>query len=693
METPPPPTRPARLRRELGRSLAHLLLIGVGVLAVEGYLPLHLFPPDDLAGPAPPVVERVQADYFRRGRIERQAVVAPNLIRRILLPTLGCPARIGGEGFQLVLERAPRPAERLVLVAREDLRAIDELLYALPPMPQGELVLRRRLREARERPPAGRRLASEAEQALFRSLRDDPGYGRRLRTLQRRIERETTSEIFERVRRVRHRIGRLIAREEVPTWPLELAGGESVGRVWRAEVRPGADLPAGLYALALLGPAGLVDVQLNAVYRPSAEPERCRFVVGGDVQWGTTRAVSGPALRWVSLLNGVADAEDPRLRPEHVVLVGDVVDCEIGSASSLKRQLYGGAGAYPREYLQSWLCLAALRLPLYVVPGNHDGIRFQASSGGTYVDGLLLFESTFGPQFFAFDRPPFRFVCLNSYDLPERYRTAIRTPESSWLELSDKLNLLNWGGGLREPQRAWLERQLQTELTPLVLLHHDPRGGYPAPEPARADPEAAYSLSRHFPLTADPAHRDALALRRAPRSEAHRELHLGHFTPLRAPESPVRSDEWFEVSLSQFGGPAYGGYPGWLRYQQGWHSELAYTGELSDGSPLVAAPNTLVPPARLLETLIQGRVRALFKGHDNRFCRARHAAGESVFGAAAAARLAEFGGAELLDRTRLLAPLDVFHTADISDTTSEGHGFLWVEASPAGVDVLEVDHH
>ena len=225
-----------------------------------------------------------------------------------------------------------------------------------------------------------------------------------------------------------------------------------------------------------------------------------------------------------------------------------------------------------------------------------------------------------------------------------------------------------------------------------MLLHHDPRGGYPAPGPERADPERAYSLSRHFPLTGDPARRDALALRRAPRSDAHQELHLGHFTPLRAPESPVRSDEWFEVSLSQFG-PAYGGYPGWIRYQQSWHSELAYSGELDDGSPLVAGRDPLVPPVRVLETLIRGRVRALFKGHDNRFCRAHHAAGESVFGTEAAERLAEFGGAELLERTRLLAPLDVFHTADISDTTSEGHGFLWVEASPSGIEVLEVDHH
>ena len=98
VDAPDPAAPPPALR-----TLAHLLLLALGVLAVEGYLPLHLFPPDDLAGPAPVVVGRVQADYFRRGRIERQAVVAPNLIRRVLLPTLGCPARLGA---------GPAPARR-----------------------------------------------------------------------------------------------------------------------------------------------------------------------------------------------------------------------------------------------------------------------------------------------------------------------------------------------------------------------------------------------------------------------------------------------------------------------------------------------------------------------------------------------------------------------------------------------------
>ena len=53
--------------------------------------------------------------------------------------------------------------------------------------------------------------------------------------------------------------------------------------------------------------------------------------------------------------------------------------------------------------------------------------------------------------------------------------------------VSDKLNVLNWGGGIRKNQHLWLRHQFglgqesgARGLQPLFVSHHDPRGAYPA---------------------------------------------------------------------------------------------------------------------------------------------------------------------------------------------------------------------
>ena len=101
---------------------------------------------------------------------------------------------------------------------------------------------------------------------------------------------------------------------------------------------------------------------------------------------------------------------------------------QFGSAGSLKSKIFGDASDYARDYVQARLALAALHMPLYIVPGNHDGYRFEDISGSTSSDGLLLFESTLGPTYQSFDRPPFRFVLANSYDLRPGHGPAGAVP-------------------------------------------------------------------------------------------------------------------------------------------------------------------------------------------------------------------------------------------------------------------------
>ncbi|RMG09241.1 MAG: hypothetical protein D6731_20115 [Planctomycetota bacterium] len=678
---------------------AQLALVAAATLAAEGVLPWGLAPPSAPAGPPPEVVPAVDPSYFLRARLDDQAVVPPRTVRTILLPTLGCPARLAGEGFVAVLDRPLRATESFVLVPRADLDPLDESFYALPPLPGGaEALARRRVAAQRGAPRDPQGLPDPEDLRLLARLDEDSAYAARLREVIGWARHESMAEVRERVRRVRRRLERLLRAGRARAWPCALVRSESVGAVTRLRLRPPPELSPGLYALVLRDEGGaLRDVQFGAVYRPARTAGPLRFFVAGDLQWGTREDVLAPCLRWVSLLGDHALHAPASERVEFVAVVGDLVDCNLSSAETLAQKLYGGPSDYPKEYLQVWLALAATRLPLYLIPGNHDGYRFEGASGGTYADGLLLFESAFGPRYFRVDRPPYRLLFLNSFDLPPLYRTGRRGPRSSYLEaFSAKLNVLNWGGGLRRPQLAWLRRALADRgtLRPLAFAHHDPRGAYPTLRPGPGRLEDAWSLARHVPLTADPERRAPFAYRVPPAGERFDEAHLGFYTPLKHPDGPVRTWDWFDYRITP---PDTRGFPGWTRYQHEWHTASYYAGDLERG-PLRPAGGGLVPPAEVLAALVEGEVEALFKAHDNRFCRARIPAGESILGEEAARRLKRLGAPEraatILPRLVLHRPLAVFHCADVSDATSEGHGFYWVEALPDGsLAAWEVPHY
>jgi Calcineurin-like phosphoesterase len=187
----------------------------------------------------------------------------------------------------------------------------------------------------------------------------------------------------------------------------------------------------------------LLDFQINAAYRRAAAADADSFLVSADMQWGDSANVAAPALSFVSLMNAIHASGHG---PEFIIMAGDIVDGQFGSAGSFWSVLFGSAENYTRDFLQAWLVLAALRVPIYLIPGNHDGYRFEGAVGEFSSDGLLLFQSTFGPLYHALDRPPWRFMLLNSYDLPEAQRTIRRGEGSNIIErFSERLNVLNWG--------------------------------------------------------------------------------------------------------------------------------------------------------------------------------------------------------------------------------------------------------
>jgi hypothetical protein len=86
--------------------------------------------------------------YLDRAAVARQTVALPGLVQSILSPAFGAPARVDGQlRFPIILAE-PAPSARFFLVARDDLAEIDSDLYALPPLPGGEALMRERLRQA-----------------------------------------------------------------------------------------------------------------------------------------------------------------------------------------------------------------------------------------------------------------------------------------------------------------------------------------------------------------------------------------------------------------------------------------------------------------------------------------------------------------------------------------------------------------
>ena len=686
-----------------------LLLVGVVAAAVlaagSAVHAVVLRPPADVPAIAPRIPD-VSAHYLDREAPRQQTVTPPDLVRRILLPSLGAPQGVVPPGpLRIALDAPLAPGESLVLVPREELGELDALLYALPPMPGGaDLVAARK--ESAEAELAGEsgRVVSEAEQSAFSKRFADDAYQKRLDELLAAVADESGAQVRARVAGVRDRFDAIAAARAAklvavtPRGACELVGVRSTCALDADVPR---DLPVGLYALALRSPAGrVVDFQMNAAFRPAAPDAPPEMVMAGDMQWGSNPDVAGMALSWVSLMNALASSGRA---PESILLAGDLVDCEFGSAGGLWTKLFGGATDYPRDYMQAWLVLAALRVPAHMIPGNHDGYRFEDAVGQTRSDGLLLFESTFGPLFHSFDRAPLRFVMLNSYDLPQANRTPRSTEASSVLErFSDKLNVLNWGGGLRRQQLAWLRERLGLDgappatLTPVLIMHQDPRGACLVLRERAVQARAVWSAQRHVPLGERPRHLRALQSTLTPHSSDTEEIHAGYYTPLRDGLSQIRSTEWFEIGGANVALPPTAGYPGWARYQQEWHGVGTYRKDFFDVQRVPGALE-LAPPGDVLGTIVEGRVAAIFRAHDNRFGRATMDAGESIFGKKAEAELFRVVGDDpkrraLFDRVRLRAPLRVFATTDLSDFDSDGHGFLWIRVRNGELEALEIDH-
>ena len=201
--------------------------------------------------------------------------------------------------------------------------------------------------------------------------------------------------------------------------------------------------------------SGLSDIQPNCVRVIKEFKDDYRFVHLTDLHIGDPRSYLVPPgdenndANPLSIVGQVL-AEISFFDPEFVLFSGDLV--------------FGGP--YYLEYLWAWEILSSFDLPIFMVPGNHDG---YASGGGLLRDGLEYWRQVIGPPYFSFNYGDMNhFVCANTYDGTLSQRDGFY------------FIVKKWGGTLGQEQIEWLREDLelasQQGRISIVICHHDPRG-------------------------------------------------------------------------------------------------------------------------------------------------------------------------------------------------------------------------
>lgn len=309
------------------------------------------------------------------------------------------------------------------------------------------------------------------------------------------------------------------------------------GALLELEVEAPTTLARDVYDLHVMGP-GVEDRQPNAVRaHGSSPPSRYRFALVTDHQlWDPSFKLRGRELnagvypRRASDLANVAAAragfaELSLLDPDFVLHTGDL-------SFGLDFQ---------REVAEARELLVQSRLPVFAVPGNHDGyadyvVRLRGGAltlvsgalgcrrhlegeldwgkvwvfitcvygdvkGQLYADlhrdGLVHWARQLGPPAYAFDHGRVRFVGINTYDgTPERRHAFSIYMDAFDLKLGVP-SVDNYGGYLTADQLRFIRREARRATargqTLVVFGHHDPRGNaegqaYHANEPFPTDP-------------------------------------------------------------------------------------------------------------------------------------------------------------------------------------------------------------
>ncbi|MDP8254131.1 MAG: metallophosphoesterase [Candidatus Alcyoniella australis] len=258
------------------------------------------------------------------------------------------------------------------------------------------------------------------------------------------------------------------------TYPLSIESVDYLEDwgVYQLGCRVNGGAPADAYSVRV-STVFFADKQLNALHVVREISPDLTFAHITDVHIDDPRGASGGRMlnsadfpgyteddkQLVSAIVGQQISELNLLKPAFVLLSGDLV--------------YGLD--YVEEYGNAYDLLKNTQVPIFMVPGNHDGMASMVRQADWQYDGLDYFRRTFGPPYYSFDYGPLHVVGLNTYDGSRERRNSLPLPP-----LASPVD--NYGGFMTQPQLDWLYADLEANdvegRQTIVFGHHDMRGPY-----------------------------------------------------------------------------------------------------------------------------------------------------------------------------------------------------------------------
>ena len=252
--------------------------------------------------------------------------------------------------------------------------------------------------------------------------------------------------------------------------------GENIAKV---SVCTGILLPEAKYDIALKMPDGEEMISRNAIFFPHyEESDPVKFLIVADPQIE-------------DLLSKKTD--DMNFNPENYPFHADKsllnYDQQFGIIKATFSQLNSadtnfsimlGDIAYGRNYQQEYSdfydMMTKLEIPMFSIPGNHDGYaQFTTVDDLTSPlesDGLEYWAKFLGPMNNAFNFRNKTYLLLNAYDgTPQR-----RASNQIGIGDTGASPVANWGGYLAEKTLKWAEIMLEDNDVAAVFGHMTPLG-------------------------------------------------------------------------------------------------------------------------------------------------------------------------------------------------------------------------
>ncbi len=255
-------------------------------------------------------------------------------------------------------------------------------------------------------------------------------------------------------------------------WPDTGPGGRGDAAVWHVSLRVPTEAVPELYDLSVEVEAGgeyVTDTQPHAVAVSEGSHEEFTFITLADIH---VHERDNSSLFKHQTDKGISEAGEPLfffeaidqvnlIRPDFALVLGDFVRGQRRPGELLS------------ELERFYDALLRLEVPVFLLPGNHDGYVNE-------IDGLKWYEDNLGPLYYSFDIGSCHFACLNTYEWPQEDRVVMnklvymepRKWQGQVLGAGDEDDPATYTG-----QLAWLDEDMFSHAgssLKVMAMHHDP---------------------------------------------------------------------------------------------------------------------------------------------------------------------------------------------------------------------------